>query len=164
MQVIVFNSRVVLRPTIRTKIKRRLKEGVRLIVTRGAAAEESRRWPKIVFHAEAVGADKDCAWCVRVPPHPLFHRRICLRVSCRLDLHRIPHNRYAPYAFTEQIDLMRKAPLSLYWRIPEVERILRHHGRRDAALVVHLPQVLYVPPLKNTFTIRMERRAWFAVC
>ena len=77
MQVIVFNSRVVLRPTIRTKIKCRLKEGVRLIVTRGAGVEESRRWLKIAFRAEAVGADKDCAWCVCVPPSPsISHKNL----------------------------------------------------------------------------------------
>jgi hypothetical protein len=58
MQVVAFNSRVLLRPTVRTKIKRRLKEAVRLIVTRGAAVEESRKGPKIVFRAEDVGADK----------------------------------------------------------------------------------------------------------
>jgi hypothetical protein len=58
MQVVAFNSRVLLRPTVRTKIKRRLKEAVRLIITRGAAVEESRRGLKIVFRAEGVGADK----------------------------------------------------------------------------------------------------------
>jgi len=36
MQVVTFNSRVALRPTLRIKIKRRIKEVVRLIVTRGA--------------------------------------------------------------------------------------------------------------------------------
>ena len=58
MQFIAFNSRVLLRPTVRTKIKRRLKEAVRLIVTRGAAVEESRKGSKIVFRAEDVGADR----------------------------------------------------------------------------------------------------------
>jgi len=58
MPVVSFRSRVVLRPHVRTKIKRRLKEAVRLIVTRGAAVETSDRGPKIVFRAEDVGADK----------------------------------------------------------------------------------------------------------
>ena len=58
VQVIAFNSRVVLRPMVRTNIKRRFKEAVRLIVTRGATAGESRRGPKIVFRAVDIGADK----------------------------------------------------------------------------------------------------------
>jgi hypothetical protein len=47
-----------LRRTVRAKIKRRLKDAVRVIVTRGTAAEESRRGPKIAFCVEDVGADK----------------------------------------------------------------------------------------------------------
>ncbi len=59
MQFVSFRSRVVLRPIVRTKIKRRIKEAVRLIVTRGAAVEQSRRGPmKVVFRPEDVGADK----------------------------------------------------------------------------------------------------------
>jgi len=58
MQVVLFNARVVLRPAMRAKIKRRLKEVIRLIVTRGAAVEDSRGGPKLVFRAEDVGADK----------------------------------------------------------------------------------------------------------
>lgn len=59
MQVIAFNARVALRPTMRTKIKRRMREAVRLIVTRGAAVEESRGGsPKVVFRPEDVGAEK----------------------------------------------------------------------------------------------------------
>ena len=59
MQVVAFNSRVVLRPTVRTKIKRRLREAVKLIVTRGAAVEESLgAAPKVVFHPEDAGAEK----------------------------------------------------------------------------------------------------------
>jgi hypothetical protein len=68
MQVVAFNSRVVLRPTVRTKIKRRIKEAVRLIVTRGAAVEESRgSKPRVVFRPEDVGAEK---WIV--PGTPLL--------------------------------------------------------------------------------------------
>jgi hypothetical protein len=58
MQVISLNTRVVLRHPVRSKIKRRLKEVVNLIVTRGAAVEESPGGPKLVFRAEDVGADK----------------------------------------------------------------------------------------------------------
>jgi RNase P protein component len=58
MQVLAINSRLVLRATVRVKIKRRLKEAVKLIVTRGAAVEGSRKGMKVVFRAEDVGADK----------------------------------------------------------------------------------------------------------
>lgn len=58
MQVFAINSRIVIRPTVRVKIKRRLKEAVRLIVTRGAAVEDGRKGPKVVFFPEDVGADK----------------------------------------------------------------------------------------------------------
>lgn len=59
MQVVSVNSRVALRPTVRMKIKRRIKEVVRLIVTRGANVEESpRKGPIIVFHKRDIGADK----------------------------------------------------------------------------------------------------------
>ena len=58
MQFLTYNSRVVIRPTMRIKIKRRLREAVNLIVTRGAAVEESRKGPKLVFRAEDVGAEK----------------------------------------------------------------------------------------------------------
>ncbi|KAI0255057.1 hypothetical protein BJV78DRAFT_1359042 [Lactifluus subvellereus] len=113
MQVVAFNSRVVLRPTVRTKIKRRLKEAVRLIVTRGAAVEESRRGPKIAFRAKDVGADK---WIV---PDWTYIALPTTEIFCM--------------PFTEQIDLMRKALGSLYRHIPEVEKVLRRNGRRDAA-------------------------------
>jgi hypothetical protein len=101
MQVVAFHSRIVLRPFVRTKIKRRLKEAVRLIITRGAAVEESRKGPKIVFRAEDLGADK---WIVpgkymcHVPPYKLLNRGFCLRVVCRLDVHRAPYDRDVPYA------------------------------------------------------------------
>jgi hypothetical protein len=59
MQVAAFKSHLVLKPFVRTKIKRRLREAVRLIITRGAAAETSRRGQKVVvFREEDVGADK----------------------------------------------------------------------------------------------------------
>jgi hypothetical protein len=58
MQVVSFNARVVLRPAVRAKIKRTLKEAIRFIVTHGAAFDDSRDGPKLVFRAEDVGADK----------------------------------------------------------------------------------------------------------
>jgi hypothetical protein len=58
MQVVSFNVRVVLRPAVRATIKRRLKEAIRLIVTRGAVVEDLRDGPQFVFHAEDVDADK----------------------------------------------------------------------------------------------------------
>ncbi|KAI0251511.1 hypothetical protein BJV78DRAFT_1352945 [Lactifluus subvellereus] len=134
MQVIAFNSRVVLSPTVRTKIKRRLKEVVRLtrIVTRGAAVHESRRESRIAFRAEDVGADK---WIV---PDWTY---IALPMT---EMFRMP--------FTEQIALMRKALRSLHRHIPEVERILRRNGRRDAtSLLVRSPQKLHVPPSKGIY-------------
>lgn len=58
MQVLASNSRIIVRPTLRVKIKRRLREAIKLIVTRGAAVEKSRKGPKVVFRPEDVGADK----------------------------------------------------------------------------------------------------------
>jgi hypothetical protein len=71
MQMLAVNSRLVRRPAVRVKIKRRLKEAVRLIVTRGAAVERSRKDPKVVFCAEDVGADK---WIAPGALLLLFHR------------------------------------------------------------------------------------------
>ena len=54
--VVAFNSH---RPTSRTKIKRRIKEAIRLIVTRGGAAveESSGATPRVVLRADDVGAE-----------------------------------------------------------------------------------------------------------
>ena len=100
MQVVALNSRIVLKPVVRTKIKRRLKEAIRLIVTRGAAIEESRRGPKIVFRAGDVGADKwivPGAYVCHVSPYKV-ERGIGLRVVRRLDVHRAPYDSNVPYA------------------------------------------------------------------
>ena len=97
MQIVSFNSRVVLRPTIRVKIKRRLKEAVKLIVTRGAAAEESRGELRLVFRAEDVGAEK---WIVPgacvlrrdnilIYSHSFVERR--LDIYGTADLRDVPH-------------------------------------------------------------------------
>ena len=72
MQFLTYNSRVVIRPTMRIKIKRRLREAVNLIVTRGAAVEESRKGPKLVFRAEDVGAEKWIAPGVLLSHAPPF--------------------------------------------------------------------------------------------
>jgi len=111
MQIVAFNSRVVIRPTMRTKIKRRLKEAVRLIVTRGAAVEESRgAIPRIVFRPEDVGAEK---WIV---PDWTY---IALPTT---EMFRMP--------FVEQLGLMRKALESIHRLIPDVEKTLRSGGRQ----------------------------------
>jgi hypothetical protein len=76
-------------------------DGVRLIVTRGVVAEESRRGPKIVSGAKDVGADKwmvPGAYVCACAPF-VINGGICIRISCRLDLHHTPHNRDVPYAF-----------------------------------------------------------------
>jgi len=111
MPVVAFRSRVVLRPHVRTKIRRRLKEAVKLIVTRGAAVEASHRGPKIVFRAEDVGADK---WIV---PDWTY---MALPTT---EMFRMP--------FAEQLDLMRKALGAIHRRIPQVENILRRSGHMD---------------------------------
>ena len=59
MRAITFNSRVAVRPSMRTKLARRLKEAVRLIVTRGAADEESHGvTARVVFRTEDAGGEK----------------------------------------------------------------------------------------------------------
>ena len=59
MQAITFNSRVVVCPTMRTMLARRLKEAFRLIVTRGAAVEESHGvTARVVFRTEDAGGEK----------------------------------------------------------------------------------------------------------
>jgi hypothetical protein len=106
MQFIAVNSRVVLRPALRYKIKRTLKEAARLIVTRGAAVEESRKGLKVVFHAEDVGADKWIApgvcCCPTLQLFVIFQavggcfcsRRVLLRLDVRCGA----HHRDIPYA------------------------------------------------------------------
>jgi hypothetical protein len=123
MQFITFNSRIVLpllRPTVRSKIKRRLGEAVRLIVTRGAAVEESRDGvPKLVFRAEDVGADKwivpgACVLSIVASPSPcrFFHGiwaktrgAVCFMylsfihvLHGRLDVYGVADHHDVPYA------------------------------------------------------------------
>ncbi|KAI0301430.1 chondroitin AC/alginate lyase [Russula brevipes] len=112
MQVVAFHSRVVAQPTVRSKIRRRLKEAVRLIVTRGAAVEASRRGPKVVFRAGDVGADK---WIVPDWTYVAVPTTEMLRMP-----------------FAEQVDLMRKGLGFLHGRIPEVEAIFRRSHRQNA--------------------------------
>jgi len=113
MQVLMLNSRVVLRSTVRMKIKRRLKEAVKLIVTRGAAVEESRKGLKVVFRTEDVGADKWIApdWTyVALPTSEMF------RMS-----------------FAELINLTRQALVFLRRCHPEAERVLRCSARENGS-------------------------------
>ena len=59
MQVIAFNSRIAVRPTMRTKLKPRLKEAATLMFTHGAAVEKSRGFTaRVVFRPEDAGAEK----------------------------------------------------------------------------------------------------------
>jgi hypothetical protein len=58
MQVVALKAQVATHPTVRTKIKCRIKELVRFIVTRGTAAEESRgATPRVMFRPRDVGAE-----------------------------------------------------------------------------------------------------------
>ncbi|KAF8266580.1 hypothetical protein EI94DRAFT_1584930 [Lactarius quietus] len=121
MQVVAFNSRVVIRPTVRTKIKRRIKEVVRLIVTRGAAVEESLGAPpKVVLRPEDAGAEK---WVV---PDWTY---IALPTT---EMFRMP--------FVEQLGLMRKALGFIRRRVQDVEKILRSDGQApNSVQTVRLP-------------------------
>ncbi|KAI9450084.1 hypothetical protein BJY52DRAFT_1126179, partial [Lactarius psammicola] len=133
MQVVAFNSRVIVRPTLRTKIKRRIREAVRLIVTRGAAVEESRgATPRIVFRSEDVGAEK---WIV---PDWTY---IALPTT---EMFRMP--------FTEQLSLMRKALESIHRRIQDVEKILRSGGRQAP----HSPEIVHRPSWPQSITIQKK--------
>ncbi|KAH9052371.1 hypothetical protein EDB87DRAFT_1692265 [Lactarius vividus] len=111
MQFIAFNSRAALAPTLRTKLKRRIKEAVRLIVTRGAAVEESSSaTQRIVFRPEDVGAEK---WIVPDWTYIALPTTEMFRMS-----------------FTEQLGLMREALGSIHRRIPDAEKILRNGGSK----------------------------------
>jgi hypothetical protein len=108
MQVRALSSRVVVRPTVRVKIKRRLREAVRLIVTRGAAVEKSRKGLEIIFRAEDIGADKWIAPGVllfvivsRAPTFLSFFSvplLLTMGLSHRLDVRCFAHNRNVPHA------------------------------------------------------------------
>jgi hypothetical protein len=141
LQVLLVNSRVMLRATLRSKIKRRLREAVRLIVTRGAAVEESRKGPKVVFREEDVGSAKWIApgMCCRT------RRRNDLRACCSLTMRlffsflffhadwtyvALPTTEVFRMSFAELINTMRQALQFLHRCIPEAERILRHSGRQ----------------------------------
>jgi len=112
MQYFAFKTRIVLRPHLRVKIKRRLREAIRLIVTRGAAVERSSGGPKLVFRAEDVGADKWIApgACVLFHSTHRFFSRPCAKVEVpyfvsvthvlcdRLDVYGIANHRDVSYA------------------------------------------------------------------
>ena len=154
MQVLAFKSRVVLRPSVRVKIKRRIKEAVKLIVTRGAAVEESRKGPKVVFRAEDIGADK---WIVPgVLLLLLFHASNVFPYDSLLTVapgagffHAdwtyvvLPTSEMFRMSFAELLRSMRQALLFLRRCIPEAERILRCSGRdnRGATSLVRVSTI-----------------------
>jgi hypothetical protein len=137
MQVIAFNSRVVIRSVIRTKIKRRLKEAVRLIVTRGAAVEESRgATPRLVFRPEDVGAEK---WIAPGASSMRFSLGGGLaKLLADWTYIAIPTTEMFRMPFVEQLGLMRKALESIHRRIPDVEKTLRSDGRQAPNSFVRL--------------------------
>ena len=137
MQVIASNLRVVIRPTMRTKIKRRLKEAVRLIVTRGAAVEESHgATPRVVFRPEDVGAEK---WIVPGTSSIRFCWGELAKVSADWTYMALPTTEMFRMPFTEQLGLMRSALESIRRRIPDVEKTLRSGERQAPNSFVRLP-------------------------
>lgn len=148
MQVLAFNSRVVLRPTVRLKIKRRLKEAVRLIVTRGATVEGSRSTgPKIVFRAEDVGADKWIAPGVLLllSFHAAAQRLVVRSFFLAFIAHDGPSHADWTYValptsemfcmpLAELVNSMRQALVFLRRCIPEAERALRHSGGENGGV------------------------------
>ncbi|KAI0265351.1 hypothetical protein BC834DRAFT_182152 [Gloeopeniophorella convolvens] len=58
LQIVAFKSRLVLAQHLRYKIKRRLREAIRLIVSRGASVAKSPAGWKVVFREEDIGAEK----------------------------------------------------------------------------------------------------------
>jgi hypothetical protein len=125
---------------VRVKIKRRLREAVKLIVTRGAAVEESHKGSKLVFREEDIGADKwiipgvllsaffrfysvlGAVWkCVFA--HDEFYADWTYAAMPTTDMLRMP--------FAELLGMMRQALGHLHQRIPEVESILRDTRSQD---------------------------------
>ncbi|KAH9080614.1 hypothetical protein EDB83DRAFT_2310804 [Lactarius deliciosus] len=96
-------SRVVLRPTLHTKIKHRIKEVVKLIVTRGIAVEESRgATPRVMFFLRTSAQ--------KVPNTPRPHNQNVL---------------HAPFAAAWP----GRALESTHRCISDVDKILRSGGR-----------------------------------
>ncbi|KAI9447108.1 hypothetical protein BJY52DRAFT_374960 [Lactarius psammicola] len=121
------------RPEQRSVDMSMIKEAVRLIVTRGAAVEESRgATQRIVFRPEDVGAEK---WIV---PDWTY---IALPTT---EMFRMP--------FTEQLSLMRKALESIHRRIQDVEKILRSGGRQAP----HSPEIVHQPSWPQSITIQKK--------
>ncbi|KAI0265332.1 hypothetical protein BC834DRAFT_825161, partial [Gloeopeniophorella convolvens] len=58
LQIVAFKSHLVLAQHLRYKIKRRLREAIRLIVSRGASVAKSPAGWKVVFREEDIGAEK----------------------------------------------------------------------------------------------------------
>lgn len=161
MQVIAMNSRIMLRPTVRVKIKRRLREVVKLIVTRGAAVEESHKGPKVVFRAEDIGAEKWITPGVLL----LFHAapnglqsffRCCLLMMglshADWTYVALPTSELFRVSFAELVKSMRQALVFLQRCIPEAERILRSSMRENggATSLVRLPKKMF---LRSTYIV-----------
>ena len=135
IQFFAFKTRIVIHNHLRVKIKRRLKEAISLIVTRGAAVERSSGGPKLVFRAEDVGADKWIApgACVLFhSAHHFFSRPYAnvelsyfflLLMCCATDWTYmvLPSTTMFRMPFTEQLDLIRNALGDIHRRIPQVE-------------------------------------------
>jgi hypothetical protein len=139
MQALAFNSRVVHCPTVPTKIKRRLKEAVRPIITRGVAAEESRRVRR------SCSAWRTPAWTARkgshlvrcCSTHPLFILLLVLAGFVEWVLaHDGSHADWTNVVFpTSEMFCVPFAELLGFphGRIPDAESISRCCGREDCA-------------------------------
>ena len=139
MQMLAINSRVVLRPTVRLKIKRRLREAVKLIVTRGAEVEESRKGLKVVFRTKNVGADKWIAPGVllllfHAAPNGLsFFRCYYSRWTLHADWTYVasPTSEMFRMSFAELLNTTRRALVFLRRCIPEAEKVLKCNAREN---------------------------------
>jgi hypothetical protein len=127
MQVVSFNARVLLRPAVRATIQRRLKEAIRLIVTRGAVVEDLRDWPQLVFHVEVTSVrtsgQVDSARCVMShSPWSRLYSYFCTHTDCTYMA--LPTTAMFRMPFSGQLGVLRSALDSLRQGIPEVERNL----------------------------------------
>ena len=138
MQVIASNLRVVIRPTMRTKIKRRLKEAVRLIVTRGAVVEESRRaTPRVVSRPEE-STRKSGLFRVRLPCLFCWGGGLA-KLSADWTYIALPTTEMFCMPFMEQLGLMRKVLESIRRHVPGVEKTLRSGERQAPKSFVRRP-------------------------
>jgi hypothetical protein len=165
MQVVAIRSRIILHQALRGTIKRRLREAVKLIVTRGAAVEESPKGPKVVFRAGDVGAEK---W---IAPGMLLSLSLWHAASKRFAIVQsllftrdvafshadwtyiaMPTSELFRMPFAELLSLMRQALEYLHQSIPEAEKILRCGGRENggSSSLVRLPKKMFI---RSTCTV-----------